>query len=168
MKSVPMDLPHEQLVAIVNDGYFNNYIVDMNDVRRRIAGFRSTEFGTWNYSDDCSPNLPLGRWRRFSFLHQWTSEIPKQWEVPGNYIFISAYSEIMYIGQSKNLRQRLSCHIKCVDGEYLTPYCRPIRGKGNRFVLALRREKSRYERLVVERLLIDRLKPEFNIQHNGS
>lgn len=131
---------------------------------------REHKFGTKELT---SLVFPIGKWVRINFTKQKSNhDLPLNLEFPGTYAiyhgtpFNSKYHSL-YVGQSINVRNRLKSHLSF---DWKTrKYFVKINGSNNKinktstwFKIAVRKEKRRHERLMVEERVIDMLKPEWN------
>jgi len=100
-----------------------------------------------------------GRWYRFLLGQDPINDFPPHINFPGTYaVFIG--NECFYIGQSVDILKRLKNHIRMArfTSTWKTPW-----GYYPRILIAVRRERFRYERLAVEKRLIEKFRPKYNV-----
>ena len=99
-----------------------------------------------------------GKWYRFKLTEEWHSSIPNNVRFAGNYIIIFPDGNV-YIGESSDIHRRLLEHISMA--RYSS--CWKTRwGNYPKMQIAIRKEKSSFERKMLECRFINRLKPSLN------
>ena len=103
-------------------------------------------------------DIKPGKWRRFELTEDLDSDLPGGLKFAGNYAaFFNR--KCLYVGQSNNLKRRLKSHIRLFmfSSNWQTSW-----GTYTRIIIAIRKEKFRFERMTIEARLIHRLNPIFN------
>ena len=108
--------------------------------------------------DDSLVTPRRGAWKRFALDEEIMSDFPRGMNFPGTYV-IANNKKPIYIGQSNNIRRRLKTHIRL--SYFQSNWCTPW-GSYKSLVIAIRRERFRYERLAIEKRLIVKFNPPFN------
>jgi excinuclease UvrABC nuclease subunit len=100
-----------------------------------------------------------GKWFRYEMNDAVDSRLPSGVNFPGTYA-IFADKKCLYIGQSQNIEQRLKSHITMArySNTWWTKW-----GQFHKVNIAIRRERFRLERVLIEARLIFRLNPIGNI-----
>jgi len=99
-----------------------------------------------------------GKWLRFILDETVESNFPTKLNFAGNYaIFVKR--KCIYIGQSENIKKRLKTHIQMArySNTWKTSW-----GYFPKIEIAIRKERFRFERIMVEARLIYKIKPLFN------
>jgi len=99
-----------------------------------------------------------GKWMRFVLDETVNSNFPIGLNFAGNYsIFVNR--KCIYIGQSENIKKRLRTHIQMArySNTWKTSW-----GYFLRIEIAVRKEKFKFERVMIESRLIYKIKPLFN------
>jgi len=104
----------------------------------------------------------LFKWNRIDLTRY---DIPKWSNFPGTYILFEN-KKCIYIGQSSNIFARINRHLRL---SWYSTCCWWLRRKEGEehlrnIFLIIKKEKKEYERLMIEKRLIVRLKPKFNIK----
>lgn len=60
--------------------------------------------------------LDKGPWQKITFHSRWVIDTP---EVPGCYVIANIYDEILYIGKTNDIRQRMLDHLKDPSKSYV-------------------------------------------------
>ena len=99
-----------------------------------------------------------GKWVRFILDETVNSNFPINLDFAGNYV-IFVNRKCIYIGQSENIKKRLKDHIQIArySNTWKTSW-----GYFLKIEIAVRKEKIKFERIMIESRLIYKIKPLFN------
>lgn len=130
--------------------------VDLYSVPKRWLNYQKPKLKRTRYSKQLvfKKFPPVGRWSRFIYK-----------DTLGGLNFSGVYSlfnnkKLIYIGSANNLRHRLAMHR--IGDKCTSKIGRDIFKPG--LVIAVRPNKIRFEHLMIEARLINRLNPSFNIR----
>lgn len=155
-------LREKEFIESWNQEYLIQKVENLKKERHKILLKKEYKFGIKDFEKII---FPKAKWVRIDYTWQRkTGLLPQSLEIPGIYVFYNPYiKRILYIGQSKNIKKRLSQYIKIDLGEFR--YIAKINGETiHCFKLAIRQDKKNFERLMIERRLINKFKPKYNIQ----
>ena len=100
-----------------------------------------------------------GKWYRFVLVVQGKNRIPRDIKFPGNYAIFSDV-ECIYVGESSDLHKRLHQHITF---GHLPRAWNTKWGVFEALVIAVRKERYKFERLTYEARLIYKIRPAYNL-----
>jgi len=97
-------------------------------------------------------------WNRLRLGEEYNSDIPANINFAGNYILFFP-NKTFYVGESGNITKRLKTHIQMgiYTNQWITRW-----GTFSNITIAFRKEKEKFERLMIEARFIERLKPQLN------
>jgi len=99
-----------------------------------------------------------GHWFKFKLDEGIESNFPNGLNFSGTYIIFDGRN-CLYVGQSKNIKSRLKNHIQLArySHKWKTPW-----GNYFRLTIGVRKERFGFERLAIEKRLIEKFNPFFN------